>query len=152
MTIQQHNFQCKVNLQLRILTCWGAPDLYWRDSGSGGPALFGTVCEESETPRSEHPLGLLDLETYIHTFIGLCDMLTSLTTLMDSIHRLVTKFRFVQQTDEDAKWLEVVHEDALLFPAPGSALQDPHHGLQTQTAHNSRAFFPHYFAYDIWHN
>lgn len=46
------------------LTCWGVCGLYWTDSGFGGPALFGTVCVESETPRSEHPRGLLGLETH----------------------------------------------------------------------------------------
>lgn len=53
-----------------------------------------------------------------------------------TLRHLLTKLRFVQQADEDAERFEVVHEDALLFPTSGFALQDPHHGLRMQT-HNS---------------
>lgn len=47
--------------------------------------------------------------------------------------KLVTELRFVQQTDQDAKRLEVVHEDALLLSTSGLTLEDSNHCLITQT-------------------
>ncbi len=60
-------------------------------------------------------------------------LFTTWTGLLASTDKLVTELRLVKQTDEDTKWLEVMHEDAFLFPASSFSLQDPHHRLKTQT-------------------
>lgn len=53
--------------------------------------------------------------------------------------RLVTKLRLVQKTDEDAKWLQVMHQDAFFFPTSGLALQDPHHCLKHTHIFNDKS-------------
>lgn len=44
----------------------------------------------------------------------------------------VTELWFVQQADQDAEGLEVMHEDALLLSAAGLTLEDSNHCLKTQ--------------------
>lgn len=69
------------------LTCWGVFGLYWMDSVFGGPARFGTVCVESETPRWERPPGSLGLERHqqIRESIHSVDLFNSRSLLVSTL-------------------------------------------------------------------
>lgn len=130
------------------------------------------MCAESETPRSERPQGLLGLETHTdrkddgRSGLYCRAPLRHTSSLSIDTDGLITELRFVQQADEDSKWLEVMHEDAFLFTASGLALQDPHHSLKGHTHTNMHlcysrchkisvtaaegTFIPYFASYNIW--